>query len=239
MGIGYTKECSSPQGDPWSMFALALTYKPWLEVVRQIPAQPHILADDAGVTAEGEDHEHKMTQAMEATFSFVNTVGGKVSYKKSWYASTASLARKKLRNIKTDANAKIPTQHHGRELGAHLVWTRQRRTDTIAKRFNQVVNELGRLLRLAGPVHTKVNVAKGKYLNMALYGCEVAQPPAALLKKLTSKLAKVFSGKHLMAAPEVTLISEDPFLHPWWPWHCGAAHCCGGNGMLDLICASS
>ena len=40
MGIGYTKACSIPQGDPWSMFALALAYKPWPEVVRQIPAQP-------------------------------------------------------------------------------------------------------------------------------------------------------------------------------------------------------
>ena len=74
-------------------------------------------------------------------------------------------------------------------LGARLGWANQRRAGTICTRFNQTRNGLAKSQRLAGATYTKVTVAKGKYLNLALYGTGAPTPAVALPQNTDPELA--------------------------------------------------
>ena len=56
-GEPHKRLCSIPQGCPLSMTMIAFLLHPWIEIIKEIGANPRVLADDIMVWSDGQNQE--------------------------------------------------------------------------------------------------------------------------------------------------------------------------------------
>ena len=88
IGKPHHHKCGIPQGCPFSMLIIALLLRPWILMMRQIPATPRLLADDILVLTQGQHHEVLLHTALDATHLYIASIGGKIASTKRYDFST-------------------------------------------------------------------------------------------------------------------------------------------------------
>ena len=157
------------------MMVTALLLRPWLCQMLGINAQPRILADDIMITTTGQTtHLRKIVPAVEATFTYITDIGGRIAPHKSALFSSTSVARTVLRQHTWNAidNQKVKVMLDFRDLGAHLNTTARTTGATLTARLTKAL----RTFRITNylPIDTKqkYQALRTKGLPYALYGCE-------------------------------------------------------------------
>ncbi len=121
VSVGHHHRCGIPQGCPPSMPFVSLLLRPWAQLVKEHGCKPRSLADDLLIVAEGEGRAKKLSQALDATLTFLSDMGGKVAPIKSRVFSTCARTRSWLsRKFWKPIGAGIRVANHFRDLGTHL-----------------------------------------------------------------------------------------------------------------------
>ena len=76
---------------------IAFLLHPWTLLIRSMQCVPRSLADDLLVYGVGPEHAAKVQNAYQATFSYLHTLGAKVSATKFFLFSTCAATRELFR----------------------------------------------------------------------------------------------------------------------------------------------
>ena len=221
VGEPHKHPCGIPQGDPWSMLMTAFLFAPWVRMVKNLGAQPRVLADDIFLTCIGENQIKVFITAYEATMQYIMDMGGKVAPDKSSIFASNRFIRKQLRKQRWHSlnGLVIPVSTHARDLGTHINFGQTLVGKTINDRMKQALTVCTKISGLQVTRKRKAHIVRSIVLAKATYGSEAAPPCDALLAKLASRILKCvgFRSKVKCNAIAFDLTQEagdlDPRLH--------------------------
>ena len=100
---------------------VSLLLRAWALLVKEKECKPRSLADDLLILAIGDGHARRMSDALDATLTYLADMGGKVAPNKSMTFSTCGATRKWLaRKLWVPINGSIKEAIHFRNIGTHL-----------------------------------------------------------------------------------------------------------------------
>ena len=197
-GIGrpYQRRCGIPQGCPLSMMLIALMLRPWVMAIESIGAMPRILADDLMILTSGIHHCQLMHKAINLTHQMLSDMGAAVAPAKSFIFTDRTSARKWYTNhIWINIGQKIPVVKHVRDLGGTINTVATKSASVIDERIRKAIITLRKMRFMPHAIATKAKFIQAKVLAGALYGIEVAEPSAHMMRKLQTAICEVL-GSH-------------------------------------------
>ena len=208
-----------PEGDPVGPVVMLLFSWCWGKHVAAAaaPAKPLAYLDNWEVVHQVASSlqpawtqvEVPLRAAASSTHEFAQAFDLEVSVKshKTWFWSTDACVRAGLRQAAvTIQGAVVPIAQSERDLGAQLVYTRQRGSGVIAARFLSASASCRRLQHLPLPYALKVVAVKVKVFPQALYGAEISRPPWRECNHLRSAVsASLWSQERLFRSVPAVL----------------------------------
>ena len=198
MGTPYVRLCGIPHGCPFSMTNVALIMRPWIVKMKTFAGiKCYILADDVLMIGIGMKMLTNFAGALNATHSYLHSMGAKVAPDKSYNFGSCL----KARNWLTDTRWKyidscIHVISDFRYLGAHLTTRHGTGSSTLDKRWDKAKQQLRKLRFCPATAEAKAKVIHSKIYAGALYGVEAAGASPAKVAKLTAAVIAVFKSEN-------------------------------------------
>ena len=138
IGAVYEDNCSIPQGCPFSMLMVALIFRPWILMMKQMNATPRVLADDLMFTTEGPQHRANTVRATKASIGYFTDMGAKVADNKCFTFASNHHTRIYLKVYDWDRKGmSIPNITDFRDLGSHFNINKTHNGATLTKRMRK------------------------------------------------------------------------------------------------------
>ena len=214
LGEPHKRLTSIPQGCPLSMTMVAFLMRPWIGVIKEIGATPRVLADDILVWDDSPQQETIVAKAYEATFMYINDIGGKAAPSKSYIFLTNRITRKRLRDhIWQEAGKqKIKVVTKGRDLGGQFCFSQNYTGAVLTGRMKGATGDMKKGRRNGHKFKLKAKIIRTAVLPKALYGCEAAPMCDNATASLRSAIAKAIAPSSTLAS--LTQIFNTSFSAP-------------------------
>ena len=163
------------------MTMVAFILRPWISIIQEIGAIPRILADDILVWDSSDRQEANFRDAYNATFRYIEDIGGKAAPDKSFTFSTSRTTRQRLRCKQWEeaGNNYIKVCTQGRDLGGHFSMGPAFNGSTCTNRMAEATKSCSAIRYTGHSYVTKAKVVRTAIIPKGLYGCESA--PTCLL----------------------------------------------------------
>ena len=211
LGEPHKRKCSIPQGCPLSMTMIAFMLRPWIGVIKEIGAKPRILADDIMVWEDGTNQEEIFRRAYDATFNYIEDMGGKAAPDKSYTFSTNRITRQRLRQHCWEAigEKKVKVVVRARDLGGQLCLSDNFTGATLTARMQDATLGIDRIRRTGYPYHQKAKAIRLASLPKALYGCEASPACDHVMARLRSAISNTIAPRStLTSATQIFVTSS-------------------------------
>jgi len=150
------------------MTMVAFLMRPWIGVIKEIGATPRVLADDILVWDDSPQQETIVAKAYEATFMYINDIGGKAAPSKSYTFSTNRTTRKRLRDhIWQEAGKqKIKVVTKGRDLGGQICFSQNYTGAVLTGRMKGATGDVKKVRRNGHKFKLKAKIIRAAVLPM-------------------------------------------------------------------------
>ena len=160
--MAYRTIASIIQGDPFSMFAVALMLRPWIMQMREMGVVPRVLADDLQIMAEGDQHNNKFMEAYGKTQLHMQDMGARSQPIKGFTFSSCRRTRAWLETHKwRTMNTTVTVIKECRDLGAHLCTrVKNRNGTTLTTRIGNATKYIEQIDKHKAPYGKQKQVNK-------------------------------------------------------------------------------
>ena len=164
IGEGHARNRIIPQGDPWSMFAMAFLMIPWILEMVELGVVPRVLADDLLLGTEEGRNTPLMDVALANTEEHLKGMLATQNVAKSTFLSNKPGNRAELRARRWgQAQVRVRTVHDVRDLGSHLNTIRATRNGTMQMRCERALSVLERILHMPALGRQRRRQCTGSY----------------------------------------------------------------------------
>ena len=218
LGRPMKRSISIPQGCPLSMRMLAILVRPWLSLSKAMQVVLRSLADDVLFMCVDErslelgqeiDHVWQAARTILATYQYILAIGGAARASKTWLFAFTTAGRRVLRLVRfpDQLDVPIPVCQQSRDLGAHIDTTRRRNGTTLTQRMDRATEQCRAHSQTPGRTIQRYRLAVGKYIPMALYGCESTPANRTSLQKLSGAILALLMGQKAETANHLRCVT--------------------------------